>query len=519
MPDSIFTRLVEDQHAQKRIGVVSVCSANPHVLSALAQKAVQHGFPLLVESTCNQVNQFGGYTGMTPDAFQKFVKTITDHAGLPSHHLLFGGDHLGPEVWKNEYSDSAMVKAEELVKACVRAGYTKIHLDASMKCADDDPTQPLSPRLSAQRAAQLCFAAEEAAAEIGLNPVYVIGTEVPIPGGAHQSDEGVHITLPDDAIATIEITQEEFMRLGLDAAWERVFALVVQPGVEFADKIVYPYNHKKAADLSAILKEYKNLIFEAHSTDYQSAEALRSMVSDHFAVLKVGPALTFALREGFVALEAIEKEWLGKKEITVLSGLTKALETAMLENPTYWQSHYHGTPSEQALARMNSFSDRVRYYWPQPAVQQALQTLIKNLTSDLLPLELIERYLPNQYKKVSQKSLETAPLTLVYEKVWEMAEPYYAAVTPDKTGGEKPLVKVHEAYGPLAGEMIKVFLEAHDIPCMVSQESLGVSYAIQGMDFSLASAWIMTTEENALEARLLLDALERGDFTLDETNE
>jgi len=67
--------------------------------------------------------------------------------------------------------------------------------------------------------------------------------------------------------------------------------------------------------------------------------------------------------------------------------------------------------------------------------------------------------------------------------------------------------------------MIKVFLEAHNIPCLVSQESLGVSYAIQGTEFSLASAWIMTSEDNDVEARLLLDALERGDFTLDETNE
>ncbi len=518
MPASFYTRLVDDQHDQKANGVVSVCSANPHVLAALAQKAVEKGFPLLVESTCNQVNQFGGYTGLTPDAFREFVKGITDKTGLPSHHLLLGGDHLGPEIWKKEDSESAMVKARELVKACVHAGYTKIHLDASMKCADDDPDEPLSPRLSAQRAAQLCYAAEETAAEMGVNPVYVIGTEVPIPGGAHQSDEGVHITEVDDAIVTIEVTEEEFKNLGLGAAWERVFAVVVQPGVEFGDKVVYPYDHEKAKGLSGLLKEYKNLVYEAHSTDYQSPESLQAMVKDHFAVLKVGPALTYALREGFLALEQIEKAWLGK-DPSVLSGLTNTLETAMLENPVYWRSHYHGTPAEQAHARLYSFSDRIRYYWPLPAVQIALESLLKNLASDLLPLELVEQHMPAQYLKVKQNTLERSPLAWVYDKVWQMAEPYYTAVTPQKISGEKPLVKVHEAYGPLAGEMIKVFLEAHDIPCLVSQESLGVSYAIQGTEFSLASAWIMTSEDNDVEARLLLDALERGDFTLDETNE
>lgn len=518
MPASFYSRLVDDQHKQKSNGVVSICSANPHVLTTLAQKATQKGFPLLVESTCNQVNQYGGYTGMTPAAFHKFVKAITDQAGVPSHLVLFGGDHLGPEVWKKEPADTAMQKAEELVKACVRAGYTKIHLDASMKCGDDNLHEPLSPRVSAQRTAQLCYAAEEAAAELGVNPVYVIGTEVPIPGGAHQSDEGVHTTEVDDVIVTIEITEEEFKNLGLEAAWERVFAVVVQPGVEFADKVVYPYDHEKTVSLSALLKEYKYLVYEAHSTDYQSAASLKSMVEDHFAVLKVGPALTYALREGFFALEQIEKNWLGK-DPTVLSGLTLALETAMQENPVYWQSHYHGTAEEQAHARLFSYSDRVRYYWTVPGVQQALQNLLVNLSSDLLPMDLVKEFLPDQYQKIQQTELEKTPLAWVYDKVWQMAEPYYAAITPQKTPGEKPLVKVHEAYGPLAGEMIKVFLEAHDIPCMVSQESLGISYAIQGAEFSLASAWIMTSEENATEARLLLDALERGDFTLDESNE
>ena len=47
------------------------------------------------------------------------------------------------------------------------------------------------------------------------------------------------------------------------------------------------------------------LVFEAHSTDYQPPESLSRLVIDGFAILKVGPGLTFALREALYALDEI----------------------------------------------------------------------------------------------------------------------------------------------------------------------------------------------------------------------
>ena len=77
----------------------------------------------------------------------------------------------------------AMREAEQTVQAYVRAGFQKIHLDASMACADE--RGPLSNELIAHRAAVLCAARRrQTGAE---KPVYVIGTEVPIPGGATES--------------------------------------------------------------------------------------------------------------------------------------------------------------------------------------------------------------------------------------------------------------------------------------------------------------------------------------------
>ena len=94
---------------------------------------------------------------------------------------------------------------------------------------------------------------------------------------------------------------------GLGDAWQRVVAVVVQPGVEFDHQRVFDFEPDKVRELSAVVAE-SGLVFEAHSTDYQLQEGLRALVEDHWAVLKVGPGLTFALREALFALAAIEDD-------------------------------------------------------------------------------------------------------------------------------------------------------------------------------------------------------------------
>ncbi len=145
-------------------GIASICSSHPFVLKAAMRRAVRTGMPVLIESTCNQVNQFGGYTGMTPADFMAYVHGIAFQTGLAPDKLLLGGDHLGPSAWQEEPAESAMQKSINLVQEYVRAGYGKIHLDASMKLGDDDPKYPLDVELSAQRAASLAKDAEQASA-------------------------------------------------------------------------------------------------------------------------------------------------------------------------------------------------------------------------------------------------------------------------------------------------------------------------------------------------------------------
>jgi D-tagatose-1,6-bisphosphate aldolase subunit GatZ/KbaZ len=219
------------------------------------------------------------------------------------------------------------------------------------------------------------------------------------------------------------VTREAFRREGLDAAWERVVAVVVQPGVEFGDDFVLPYDPAAAADLSRFI-ETRPFVYEAHSTDYQTPAALRQLVRDHFAILKVGPGLTFAFREAVFALAMMEKELLPEAE---QSHIIETLEVVMLAKPDYWRKYYRGDERELAFKRKYSFSDRIRYYWPEPAVQQAFDCLLSNLTQRAIPLTLLSQFLPEQYEQVRAGRRSALPQALILNKVEAVLEMYERA--------------------------------------------------------------------------------------------
>jgi len=417
------------QKSGKAAGIASICSAHPHVLRAAARLAAQREVPLLVESTCNQVNQDGGYTGMIPSQFATSIKKIAAEHGLPLDRLVLGGDHLGPYPWQKQPAAIAMEKARQMVVSYVQAGYTKIHLDASMRCADDPPG-PLSKETIAGRAADLCQAAEEAARQLstpGSELLYVMGTEVPTPGGALGEDTGLQVTTPQDVEETLELSRRACLQRGLEAAWERLIAWVVQPGVEFGESSVHPYDRHKAQALSALIERHEHLVYEAHSTDYQSPQALRQLVEDHFAILKVGPALTFAYREAVFALAWMEQEWLGTTPGVQLSRLPEVLDEVMRLDPRYWQGYYQGDEHLVQFARRYSLSDRIRYYWSVPTVQRARAQLFSNLEAHPVPPNLLSQFMPVQLAKVQGGRLGMSLFEWVDDAIQMVLTGYYEA--------------------------------------------------------------------------------------------
>ena len=402
-------------------GLTSVCSAHPWVIEAALLQALEDGGPALIEATCNQVNQEGGYTGLTPAAFRDQVLAIAERVGLPRDQVILGGDHLGPNPWRHLPAPEAMARAEAMVAAYAGAGYGKIHLDTSMGCAGEAAGLP--DEVTAERAARLAAVAEAAAKRAGTAPRYVIGTEVPTPGGALEATLHLQVTRPGAAVATHEVHRRAFASAGAVSAFERVVALVVQPGVEFGHASVAVYQPEGARDLSASLRSLPGLVFEAHSTDYQPVASLAALVRDGFAILKVGPGLTFALREALYATDQIAAV-LRPSEARPLAAV---MEEVMLADPTHWRSHYRGTPEEQRVLRHYSYSDRIRYYWPAPAAGQAVEKLLARLDGCRIPETVVSQFLPLLYGRIASGRLPGEARRLVTETVRDVLRAYAAA--------------------------------------------------------------------------------------------
>jgi D-tagatose-1,6-bisphosphate aldolase subunit GatZ/KbaZ len=415
-------------------GAYSICSSHAVVIEAAMLQAKEDKSVVIIESTSNQVDQFGGYSGMKPPDFVTFIQKIAARTGFPFDWVVLGGDHLGPNAWQNENESSAMEKANGLVQAYAAAGYQKIHLDASMHLADDtyDRAKPLPDAVVARRVVELCKTAETAIpAELknnGKKPCYIIGTEVPIPGGAKDKEDHVTPTAPAALRETVSVTRDAFFKAGLEDAWERVIGVVAQPGVEFGDDQVFQYNSEAARNLSHALDDTPTLVFEAHSTDYQTEESLRNMVQDHFCILKVGPALTFAWREALFSLAFMEKELIANADER--SNLEETLEEVMLgSKPNYWERYYRGGEDEQRFKRRYSLSDRSRYYWAHPRVDAAVNKLFANMSAKTIPFSLVSQYMPDLLEVVRETRRPVPPRDLAIAHVRNtVCMPYSAAV-------------------------------------------------------------------------------------------
>lgn len=420
---TLFEIVLANRQGNKR-GLYSVCCAQPHIIEAAMAQAKTDDSIILIEATANQVNQFGGYTGMQPEDFVKFIESIAKRIEFPMERVILGGDHLGPVCWADEPYESARLKSEQLIEAYVKAGFKKIHLDTSMPCEGD--ALELSDEVVAERAANLCMVAEKTARQtFGLSDIcYVVGTEVPPPGGAKEEINTLEVTPCSRVAKTFESHQLAFSEQGLNDAWQRVIALVVQPGVEFDHTQVFDFDNSKVAELSNYIQTVPNIVFEAHSTDYQKPQAYIDLVASHFAILKVGPQLSFAMREAVFALSHIEEHLLSAEN---RSNIREVFETEMLSNPKYWDKFYSGDQEATKLLRKFSYSDRIRYYWNTPAVEQAFEKLLVNFKEKTIPLPLISQYFPEQYHDIRDGKLSANANRLILNKIQTVLKLYAQA--------------------------------------------------------------------------------------------
>lgn len=400
-------KILEKRNLGISTGIPSFCTSNSLVLEVILEYYLSTDEYVLIECTANQVNQFGGYMNMTPADFVEYLHNIADSIGFPKDRIILGADHFGPLAWADKSENEAMKNAKELVRLAVLAGYTKIHLDTSMFLGSDDPSKRLSDETIAKRGVELYKVCEEAFIERcdkfpnSIHPVYVIGSEVPIPGGEYEEKNTLTVTSPHDLEKTIKTYDETFKKNGFDDAWDNIIAIVVQPGVEFNNYDIHDYNRSESAKLCEKLAEYPNLVFEGHSTDYQTQKKLKEMVEDGVAILKVGPALTFALREGLFSLSLIEKELI--KYYDKRANFMEFLDDIMVKNPKDWEKYYQGNELEKALQRKYSFSDRCRYYMARQDINEHINQLFENINSHNIPLGMIKQYFPKLFLELKSQ--------------------------------------------------------------------------------------------------------------------
>ncbi len=153
-------------------------------------------------------------------------------------------------------------------------------------------------------------------------------------------------------------------------------------------------------------------------------DALGQLVRDHFAILKVGPAVTFALREALWALDAIEREWIAPERAARLRQVT--LE-CMRSDPRHWVRHYPGDVAQRDFHLDYSLSDRIRYYWTRPEVIAAQQKLFANLVENPPPAALLSQYFPESYPAIRSGHLEAGPEALVIDRIGRVLDGYRAA--------------------------------------------------------------------------------------------
>lgn len=415
MPD--LRTIIARNRAGEAIAIPSVCTAHPDALEACLTLAQSLDQPLVVEATSNQVNQEGGYTGLKPADFIAFVTAIATRTQGDPSRILFGGDHLGPQAWRKLPAETAMEKAHRMVADYAAAGFTKIHLDCSEGCAGE-PAQ-LPDEITASRSASLAATAL-AHAPRPAQILFVIGTEVPPPGGARTDDHGdIPPTTPQAAKATLDAHRDAFTALGLPL--DQIGGLVVQPGVEFSPMEVHHLPMSRDPGLLSALTDWPGVCLEAHSTDYQHPDAYPRLAELGFAFQKVGPALTFAWREALYALDAIRAQngWASGPS------LSDTMEKVMLANPAYWQAHIHGTSADPRTERHFGLADRIRYYWPDPAAQQAVQRLMSDLDGKRLPDPILAAHFTPIEIASARESRHSLPRALALARVQTALRPYF----------------------------------------------------------------------------------------------
>ncbi len=109
------------------------------------------------------------------------------------------------------------------------------------------------------------------------------------------------------------------------------------------------------------------------------------------------------------------------------SGFRDKVMAVMRAEPRYWEKYYHSTGTQLDLDLQYSLSDRIRYYWPHPAVAAAQEAMFANLIRQPPSLPLLSQYLPHSFTAVRERRIRNVPADLVVAHVMVTLNSYSRA--------------------------------------------------------------------------------------------
>lgn len=375
--------------------IPAVASVLPDVIAAGLRQAREHGLPALIEAPAEEVNQFGGHSGLTPADFAALVQDVAHSHGLDAVPLILGADGLGPGLWPGLDPSAAMTHAERMVADFAAAGFNRLQFHA----------------LDAPGIARLVSVAETHAPPRH-PPVYAL------PAGG---DPASSVTSPEDLAEALTRHEAAFAEADLAGAWRRVHTMSVRFGMGFTPAHVERFDIEQPDQLSAVLRDHDRIALEAEAVDYQSARVCADLTRRNVAVLKLGPSLSFAWREALYGLSHVHAWSEGGPHIS------ERMEALMLADPAMWQQDGRGPAGHSRLLRHFGFTDRIRHYWSKAGAE--LAALCDSMEASGLHLPLLLQYLPPETLARAAR-LDLAPAQAILQAQVEQA---LSACYPEET--------------------------------------------------------------------------------------
>ena len=302
-----FLALVSERLTDGRAGVTSVCTAHPIVIEAALSLGASHGQARPHRGDLQSGQPGGRLHRHDAGRFPRDSSRPLRRASVfdPSR-IILGGDHLGPNPWKHLPADEAMQRAKTMIDAYARAGFAKLHLDTSMGCAGEPAALARrSDRWARRRLGQSRGRRRGKRASLRFTSS---APKSPCREARSTRWTALEVTRPEAALRTVEVHQKAFSDAGLEAAFARAIGVVVQAGRRVRQRRSHSLQAREGGAPHGSVGEAAGLCLRS-ALDGLSAGGLLSTLwcRDGFAILKVGPWLTFALREALYGLDCIAR--------------------------------------------------------------------------------------------------------------------------------------------------------------------------------------------------------------------